>query len=238
MIGITECGDAGLDFSWVNQVPITDFSILITKNLNNKFIDEVLKVKHKVIVHATITGMGGSIIEPNVPKMEWSINQLKKLIDSGFPASQVVLRVDPIIPTESGINLATRVINAASGLGISRCRISVLDVYPHVQARFRQAGMEIQPYNLSDAYAAIVKALEPYKNIWEFEACAENVPFRLGCISQKDADILKSKVVLMGNKGQRRGCLCPRNKSELLSHKSQCPHGCLYCYWSKDYTNE
>ena len=47
---------------------------------------------------------------------------------------------------------------------------------------------------------------------------------------------LKSPVILMGNKGQRKGCLCPQNKCELLSHKSQCQHGCLYCYWSKDYT--
>ena len=47
MIGITECGDAGLDFSWVEQMPAMDFAVLITKNVNDKFIKEVVKVKEK-----------------------------------------------------------------------------------------------------------------------------------------------------------------------------------------------
>ncbi len=237
MIGITECGDAGLDFSWVAQMPAMDFAILITKNLNDKFIEEVMKVKDKVIVHATITGMGGTIIEPRVPPVFISIGQLNRLIQAGFPASQVVLRIDPIVPTPKGIRTALSVLEAADGLGITRCRISVLDMYNHVKARFRMANVPIPEYDLNQAYKDVAKAITPYMDKWEFEACAENFPFQLGCISQKDADILHGDVVLVGNKGQRKGCLCPRNKSEMLSHKSQCQHGCLYCYWSKDYNN-
>lgn len=236
MIGITECGDAGLDFSWVEQIPATDFSILITKNINDKFIDEVIKVKNKVIVHATITGMGGTVVEPRVPPAYISIGQLERLIAKGFPAEQIVLRIDPIIPTQKGINTAIRVLDAARHLGIKRCRISILDMYKHVELRFKNAGIKVPVYDLNKAYDDVLKAITPYMDKWEFEACAENFPFRAGCISQKDVDILKSPVILMGNKGQRKGCLCPQNKCELLSHKSQCQHGCLYCYWSKDYT--
>lgn len=36
---------------------------------------------------------------------------------------------------------------------------------------------------------------------------------------------------LSGSSYQRKGCLCPSNKYELLKNKKQCPHGCLYCYW-------
>lgn len=236
MIGITECGDAGLDFSWVKQVPLTDFSVLITKNPNNRFIDEVLKVKDKVIVHATITGMGGTVVEPHVPPAYITLGQLSVLINKGFPKEQIVLRIDPIIPTEKGIRTALQVLDSARSLGIKRCRISILDMYKHVEARFRNAGITPPVYDLKQAYKDVLTALQPYMNHWEFEACAEGFPFKCGCISQKDADILNSSVVLMGNKGQRSGCLCPRNKSELLSCKSQCAHGCLYCYWSKDYT--
>jgi DNA repair photolyase len=237
MIGITECGDAGLDFSWVEQMPTMDFAILITKNVNDKFIKEVVKVKEKVIVHATITGMGGTVVEPRVPPVSISIGQLKRLINAGFPASQIVLRVDPIIPTPKGIRTATSVLDAAEGLGIKRCRVSILDMYNHVKARFRNANIPIPEYDLQQAYKDVFEALKPYMNRWDFEACAENFPFQTGCISQRDADILGSNVVLMGNKGQRKGCLCPRNKSEMLTHKSQCQHGCLYCYWSKDYNS-
>lgn len=29
----------------------------------------------------------------------------------------------------------------------------------------------------------------------------------------------------------RGGCLCLSCKTELLTCRAQCPHGCLYCYW-------
>ena len=126
-----------------------DFAILITKNINDRFIKEVLKVKDKVIIHATITGMGGSVIEPRVPPVFISIGQIKRLVEAGFPASQIVLRVDPIIPTTKGIKTATSVLDAAEGLGIKRCRISILDMYNHVKARFKNANIPIPEYDLN-----------------------------------------------------------------------------------------
>lgn len=37
-IGITERGDASIDYSWVDKVSNIDGAILITKNLTDKFI--------------------------------------------------------------------------------------------------------------------------------------------------------------------------------------------------------
>ena len=62
-IGITERGDAGLDFWWVKKIDNHRFNILITKNLNDEFID-LVKSRDNIIVHATITGYGGSKLEP------------------------------------------------------------------------------------------------------------------------------------------------------------------------------
>ena len=230
-IGITERGDAGLDFSWVESVPETAITILITKNLNDRFIKEVVKQKNKLIVHATITGMGGTQIEPNVPSVDWSINQLKNLIKSGFPACQIVLRIDPIFPTEKGLQTARSVLVKASGLGITRCRISVVDTYKHVVKRFAVAKLPFPEFDLQKAYDLIVKTFSPYFDRWDFEACAEGLPFRRGCISNRDAVILGIDVDMIGNKEQRKGCLCPKNKLELLGHCQRCQHQCLYCYW-------
>lgn len=44
-IGITEAGDASLDYSWVNKLQEIDGAILITKNVTDKFIETVLKYK-------------------------------------------------------------------------------------------------------------------------------------------------------------------------------------------------
>ena len=230
-VGITERGDAGLDFSWVEKIDQTAFSILITKNLNDRFIEEVLKKKEKIIVHATITGMGGTKIEPNVPDLDWSISQLRKMITSGFPANQIVLRIDPIFPTERGLQTARSVLVRASGLDIKRCRISVVDSYKHVRNRFAATKIPFPEFNLQEAYDLVLKTFSPYFDRWDFEACAEGLPFRCGCISDRDAAILGIDADLIGRKEQRKGCLCPKNKLELLGHCQRCQHQCLYCYW-------
>lgn len=58
-IGITERGDAGLDYTWVTKLNKMDGVILITKNLSDKFIQTVTdcyKSYPNIIVHAGCTG--------------------------------------------------------------------------------------------------------------------------------------------------------------------------------------
>ena len=45
-IGITERGDAGLDFTWYNAVKTNkvDGAVLITKNITSEFTDKVLEL--------------------------------------------------------------------------------------------------------------------------------------------------------------------------------------------------
>ncbi|MDO9099009.1 MAG: hypothetical protein Q7U60_12935, partial [Candidatus Methanoperedens sp.] len=66
VIGITERGDAGLDFSWEKEYERLgcDGVILITKHLSPQFIERAKG--YNSIVHATITGHGGTVIEQNV----------------------------------------------------------------------------------------------------------------------------------------------------------------------------
>lgn len=66
-IGITEAGDAGVDLSWVDKMGSVDGAVLITKCISPNFVDAAMKFKDKIIVHATITGYGGTILEPLVP---------------------------------------------------------------------------------------------------------------------------------------------------------------------------
>ena len=87
-----------------------DGNLIITKRLTPAFIDKLVENKNKCILHVTCTGMGGSKIEPLVPPKETTYNRVVELIDKGFPVEQIVLRVDPIIPTEKGITTAISVI--------------------------------------------------------------------------------------------------------------------------------
>ena len=101
-IGITEAGDAGLDLSWANKLDTVGGAVVITKCISPEFYDAVLSNKDKLIIHATFTGYGHSVLEPNVPSPYDEFDAIMALERAGFPKERIVIRVDPIIPTPRG----------------------------------------------------------------------------------------------------------------------------------------
>lgn len=260
-IGITERGDASIDYQWVEKLPSVDGTILITKNLTDRFIDTVIKCYEngdKLIVHATCTGWGRTDFEPNVPDYKTQLHQLKKLIKKGFPADHCVLRIDPIFPTLSGLNRVMEVIHEfqKQKTGIKRIRISVYDEYHHVKERLKAAGY--RPC-YGENFHASPKQMESVANALrqfsyctyshhgqvtmrnQFETCAEDLLVKryphsfkqVGCVSNKDIELMGLEPVLNKEEnGQpRTGCHCLTCKTELLTNKYRCPNQCIYCYW-------
>lgn len=231
-VGITERGDAGLDFSWTSK--LLPANIIISKSINNFLIKEVIRQQEKIILHVTCTGFGASILEPNVPNKLWTRLQIVKLIAEGFPVEQLVLRIDPIIPTEQGINTAKGILDLFGDTGIKRVRYSFMDMYKHVKDRFTAKSLPL-PYRGFCAPAEMINnalvLFSKYSEKYEFEACAENTQHKLGCISQKDFDIFGITKKAIPNGAQRMGCSCIAGKTELLKKRSKCRHGCIYCYW-------
>lgn len=233
-VGITEAGDAGLDFNWASQMDSVDYAILISKELNDKLIAGCVAFKDKVILHLTVTGFGGTKIEPNVPSKEEINESLGKLKYYGFPTEQIVLRLDPIVPTPKGIQTAESVLKLFSTSGIKRCRYSFLDMYSHVKDRFNESKIPL-PYTTFHPSQVMMdnamNMLKQYETVYQFESCSELTEHQLGCISDKDTKILNKDSALIESSLQRGNCLCPSNKLELLDNKKRCEHSCLYCYW-------
>ena len=238
-IGTTESGEIAFNLDAFDR--LYSGNIIITKRLNDKVIEKLIEHQDKIILHLTVTGMGGSRIEPFVPKSSETHSKLVKLIESGFPVSHVVIRVDPIVPTEKGIETALGVITAFGGLGIKRLRFSFLDNYKHVKTRFKAEGIpELYggefhaPLEERLAYAKKIEEVAHDAGFESIEACGEPGIESISCLSQKDIDILglTDKITLEGSAEQRDSCGCPANKSELLKVKPhQCENKCLYCYW-------
>lgn len=248
-IGVTEAGDAGADLSWVNEINNVHGAIVITKRISPDFYDAVLAHKDKLIVHATLTGYGHSVLEPGVPSPYEEFDAINTLVRGGFPQEKVVIRVDPIIPTEKGLKTALNAIKCCMDVGFKRFRISVIDMYPHVRQRFKEAGLPL-PYGeqtfanreqmqlvdtmLKEAIAYWVNEGHPASEL-RIEACAEpylNVPLKSGCISEYDLRLLGLDADDADSTGyQRKACMCYSGKTELLRHKHRCEHNCLYCYW-------
>lgn len=244
-IGITERGDAGLDFSWRETFKHTDKrAILITKRISDEFIEAVMEEVNNganLIIHATVTGLGGTPIEPNVPTPEFSLSQIVKLIEAGFPVDRIILRLDPIIPGYE--DFSEVVLIRALKLGIlqnAHCKVSVLDMYKHSRERFEKAGIKIDmPYFKAShkQFETINQMLNKYiKYGVKFTSCNEpdlTVATPAGCVDKSVCDIMGIDVLNTGVNPQGRGnCLCLCGcKTELLNNKKRCSHGCLYCYW-------
>lgn len=247
-IGITERGDAGTDFTWVEKLGTVDGAILITKNITGRFISEVIAAQNlgqKLIVHCTCTGYGQTALEPHVPDYRMQLLALKNLIDAGFPKERCVLRIDPVFPTPKGMLAVRSVLDAFMALntGITRIRVSVVDEYRHVKERYKEHGW-IPIYG--DRFQASPEELKLVADTlsgfpFVFETCAEDNLAALapdvfkvkGCISETDLRLMgiASDKTMGQNIQNRRGCHCLSCKTELLDNRHPCAHQCVYCYW-------
>lgn len=252
MIGITETYDPCFVPDWDKK--LLDANIIISKELTNDMIEKLVVNQDKIIFHHTVTGLGETVYEPNVKSWNHEKFQALKLFSKGFPKNHYVLRIDPIIPCDEGLYGLEEVLYAWSmhfcnGLQTKcghgqlekmRCRISVIDMYNHVNERFAKAGIEpyFKEFNAPQrVFDAVEYALEKYKDYFDFECCAEpkfKADFirHIGCASSKDLYILTG--LLEGElpeKPQRKTCLCLAKRQILGVKPRRCPHQCLYCFW-------
>lgn len=262
VIGMTEAGDAGWDLSWYDTLINNGYAgaILITKASHRpEFQEKALKlIKQKpCIIHAGITGWGSTPMEPGTIPYTDAIDSIRKFIDAGFPATNIVLRIDPIIPTDEGLKRAADVVTYANKVipDVVRMRISIYDDYHASREEICRRGykpidnvtrwkneMQRRPSPLQvNAVATTLTAVANPSTIFELCAepeLAEEYPDRFkwfGCLSHKDCEIMGITVPDgIGINGQNRfGCRCLKLKRELLSNKHRCPNNCAYCYWGR-----
>jgi len=232
-IGVTERIDAGLDQTWREHVDEFDLVVLITKA--PQLLDPST-IPGNAIVHCTITGHGGTPIEPGVASTDVTLPAYAALIRTIGP-ERTVLRIDPILVTEEGEWLAQYVARSKAG----RLRVSFLDMYPHVKARFLAAGKEMHDqFNLElpqkDFHSDLVRRQQILSRLpKDTEVCCEPGILCTGCAQLRDLSAIGVNRYLLtkGTGRQRADCGCLIEKTELLGNiqRKPCPHGCLYCYW-------
>lgn len=241
-IGITERGDVALDTSWINWVSKGNAAILITKDpikLKNILFENIPIFCYKnIIMHCTVTGMGGTYLEPNVPAYRDIKSDLMNLKTDfelkGFSLAKLVLRVDPIIPVSPALEEQIKVIEDLGNENyFDEVRISFIDNYYHNRDRVSLPWESLHaPLEMRQAaYDKIKQACNLPLNI-----CGEPGFTCNGCVSESDIKALGRKIEdysLVMN-GQRQFCSCIAAKKELLNNKHPCAHNCAYCYWKRD----
>ncbi len=156
VIGVTEHGDAGRNLLWVKSIlnDTVKGGVLITKTITLEFGKAVLACPKPLIIHCTVTGWGGSAMEPGAFPFHVQLDALEQLVEAGFPASHCVIRIDPIIPLQrtsdkipfdNGTKLVCDVLSYLYSkplLNEARIRVSIVDDYPTTKKRFRAKGWE------------------------------------------------------------------------------------------------
>ena len=90
-----------MSYEWINK--LTEINIINTKVLNQEFCDIALQNKNKIFLHVTISGMGKTPFEPNIPSVKTTFDYLKYLVNNGFPINQILIIINPILPNDNGL---------------------------------------------------------------------------------------------------------------------------------------
>ncbi len=223
--------------------------LLITKNLPGcrRILDLVSELKTPMQIHCTITGLGGTKLEPHILGPDYMVKEsIGFLEEYRIDPKAVTIRIDPIIPEFLDLQIveAKSTLEAFSGIGVKDCRISVVDYYPHVKVRLDLLGIE---------YSSTFQVGIPLKNLiidrisfltvplgMRLHLCAEGLPFRFpidsidteGCASAASWERLGITDLKPATRKQRKDCTCNLSKQDLLAGLSKgCPNGCAYCYW-------
>jgi len=204
---------------------------------------EALK-HYPVYFHFSITGMGGSFLEPLVPPAEVALEQMKALARTWGP-ERIEWRFDPILHWEvdgrvrSNAGAFERLATAVRRIGVRRCTFSFATLYPKVLPRSRRFGFRFVDPD-EEEKAAVLE---------EMAAIASSLGITLAVCSDSrwsvidgiqnarciDASLLAqlhpSHEPAQGGKdrSQRKECLCTPSV-DIGSYRQNCPHGCLYCY--------
>ncbi len=217
--------------------------VIWTKNphalLTNQRLCITLARYRQLYIHLTITGLGGSVLEPRIPPWQDVAGMLSQLVDFTGDARRITWRFDPIIRAEvkgvlfSNIDLFSPIIEVVSKVGIPLCRTSWVEPYAKVQRRLSKHGVTLSlhsPEERQEHARELTRIVEEHGMDLQF--CAMKDFSRSSCIdgellSELHPDGLSCSRVRA--RGQRPLCGCTQS-IDIGWYSQKCPHGCLYCY--------
>jgi hypothetical protein len=192
----------------------------------------------------TITGWGGSWLEPKVPEPGVMIKHFNG--SAQMLGDRVSLRIDPVVPTEMGfikaLNVAVQVQKPVKII------TSILQLYSGHETMAKRLNINLEDYTVQSGRAKFVKPsiaqgwidklnLTTHWSEGRVQMCG--MPYGIkgsvhtGCV---DEALLKAIGVTNYDKvapgRQRPGCKCVIAKKQLMM--GSCPHNCCYCYAHKE----
>ena len=226
--------------------------VLWSKNfeplLKNSFnILNLVEKYSQVYLHFTITGFGGTLIEPAIPEPYAALSQIKSLVKI-FGEERIALRFDPIMFFKEENKLKTNfdffpyIVEIADKFRIKKIIFSFIQYYPTVIKRLQRVGVEFIDPPKNKKLSLARKLAKQIKNSYpKLYSCSQDFLTEVKGIEKSrciDAEYF-SKIHPLGwkiehkkDKGQRKECGCSQSK-DIGSYSMNCPRPCLYCYANK-----
>ena len=224
--------------------------VLWSKNFENLIVDrdglrDALRKYGQLYLHFTITGLGGSPVEKEVPAARSALRQLEPLITLTGSPERITLRFDPVIywresdETKTNLRFFEELAPRAAELGIRNVRFSFAQWYGKSKRRAQKSGFPYVDPTLAEKRtdAAYLSAVARSHGL-NLYACSQDfaaeVPGILpsACI---DGRLLRechpesAPASVIKDRTQRRECRCTE-AVDIGSYTQTCPHSCIYCY--------
>jgi hypothetical protein len=243
-VWVTETSDPFFHWQPVAEVAASGRPVVVySKNLVPV---DFFRDNPRVAVGLTVSGWGGTWLEPGVIAPEAMVAHFNRLAEA-VGRERVRLRIDPGIPTAEGLRRALAVLG---GVVVPvRTITSIVQFYKGHDRLFSKLEIDRSRYTLKSGRAVFP---EPQLAAWwlrellrvrpDFAGCISfcGMPYQVdgaehtGCV---DDELLRAigvtdfKRVAPGR--QRPGCRCVIAKRQALG--GPCTHGCLYCYSHKEH---
>lgn len=216
---------------------------LITKH-DGLPLKKLLEYKIPKLIHFSITGLGGTKYEPGVMKPDDLLDRIAEFIKQGLDPEMITVRIDPIIPGVTSLEMIEHIIKRSSEMGIKNIRFSVMDQYKTTKQFMENLGYDYskfyEPGKLhakDSVLKAIAKAMAGFKDKYDINlsTCAE--PFDIPGISKEACLSVPAVNKMLGTSipdtatgKQRALCSCYGGKTDLLKYDNKCASSCVYCY--------
>jgi hypothetical protein len=204
-------------------------------------IRQALACYDQVFCHLTITGLGGTALEPSIAPWSEVIAQLPELIQFAGDPRRVSVRYDPIVhwydgqEIQSNLALAEPILRRVSETDIRAVRISFATLYGKVRKRKGWRWYDPAPEQRLEIARGLVE-LARSLGLTIF-ACSQNDLGPAGALPSRciDGELLSLLHPLQlpaatgKDPGQRPACGCTPSV-DIGSYLMCCPNGCRYCY--------
>jgi hypothetical protein len=207
--------------------------------LKDREFAALIKRTGQIVLHFTISGMGGTHLEPGIPSTSHSLDLVPRLIDFLGCPKRLTVRFDPIVSfrlpdgsTFSNLELFPEILEKCHQAGVQKMIVSWMFPYVKVLGRLQKHGISLNSADISQFEAqrrTIQNQAESLRmrlagccvDRWPVSACIDG--HELSSLHPQHLPATAEKAT-----GQRPRCGC--TKSWDIGWYYPCPGGCLYCY--------